>query len=114
MFAEVVTIQQMLSHACARRVECGCVVSHARDSLQDNGVVCGVGGRDAPAERGVAGDEYCRNRERIEWSITLGKAPYDGVAGVQHIVATHLIGGQFLGDGNGAIKVVGVRSSVRW
>ena len=106
VLAEIVAVEQMLTHAAARRVEGGCVVGHASYGFKDDRVVCGIRRCDAPGERRVASNQHRRNGKRID----VLKTPNDRVTGVQHIVATHLIRGQLVGYGNGTVKVVGVSS----
>ena len=109
MLAEVVAVEQMLTHAAARRIEGGCVVGHASYGFKDDRVVCGIRRCDAPGERRVAS-----NPAPPEWQEDLLdlrrhlKRANDRVTGVQHIVATDLIRGQLVGDGNPDRQVVGV------
>ena len=97
-------VQEGLGDAFAARAEGEGAVGHAGDGFEDDGVVGGVVGVAAPAEGGVAGDEDRRDGEGVDAFEALD----DGDAGLVDVTAFDGLVGEDLGDGDGAVEVVGV------
>src|ERR1700730_4687742 len=80
------------------------VVSHSRNRLQYDGVVCGGGRRRPPAEWTVSGHQNGRHRIRVQ----ILKPAADDDARVLFVILSDLIGRQTVRDRNLSMKIVGV------
>ena len=115
MLAEVVAVEEGLRHLVGLVLEGEGAVGHARDGLEDDGVVRGVVRGAAPGEGRVAGDEAGGNGEGIDGGfVAMGaEALDDGEAGLVDVAAADGLVGEWSGDGDGAVEVVGVRGAER-
>ena len=84
MFSEKMLVQECVCNSLNRGIEGQCLQSHLGAELQDHGVFDGLGGTDAPGERGVAGNDGPGNLVGINLSRLETFDDYP--AGIQFII----------------------------
>ena len=104
MFAEEVLLVKNLRDGASLGVGGESLQGHGGNFFNQDGVVSGVGGSFAPAERSMACDESARYMQ----GIAFADAANDGQTRVVFVVVVDLRRGQGLRDRDGAVEIVGV------
>jgi hypothetical protein len=106
VFAVEVEIVDVGGKACFRCSEEGRAEGEAGDVFEDVGVFDGGGGGFSPCERRVAGAEDAGDLERVE--IVPAEVADDDYAGVVLVAGGGFLGGERVGEWDGALEVIGV------
>ncbi len=80
--------------------------SEAGDVFKDVGVFHGFGSVLSPGEGGMTGNEDARDGDGVK--IAGAEAAHDDGTGVADVGFGYFLGGEWLGNGDGSVKVVGM------
>ena len=106
MFALIVVFGYVSGEAICRGAQGDGAPGEAGYVFEQVGVFDGCCWGLAPGERGVAGDEDARDGDGVE-VLFPEEAGYDR-AGVEYVGFGYFFGGEWLGDRDGAVEVIGV------
>src|ERR1700733_2121411 len=105
VLAQVVLVMQPATDGGSFRVDGNREASHACDRLENHRIMRSLPGIAPPIERTMVCHQHSRNRRVIK----AFKSPNDGGSGVFFVLRSDFLVGQYRGDGNRPVEVIGVR-----